>query len=1074
MLIVLIALFAVAMVAPLIFRVMDRSGFLVLAAVPAAGFIWLCTQLPHILASDELLAAGSGADGAGDPLVQTFDWLPSLGVQLSFRMDTLAAFMGLIVLGVGALVLVYCARYFSAGDPKLGSFGAVLLAFAGAMFGLVTTDDLLILYIFWEITSVLSFLLIGHAGHRIFARRSALTALVVTTFGGLAMLIGLLMLGEAAQTYRISDIVLAAPEMLTGPYSGAFMGWAIALVLIGALTKSAQVPFHFWLPAAMAAPTPVSAYLHAAAMVKAGIYLVARLAPGFADMATWQGLVLGVGMWTMLVGGWRALRQTDIKLVLAYGTVSQLGFLMIANGFGYRDAAMAGLAMLLAHSLFKAPLFMIVGTIDKKAGTRDLTKLSGLWRSQPWLFACALVGAASMAGIPPLFGFLAKESVLEQALHWAEVNTGAIGDSFWHAAWMWAPLVAIVIGSVFTVAYTARFIWGGFATKPAALDPDVDVATLAPNQKMADTELSRTMSWLGLSPVLLLSLACLVLPFVPEWTGALPTAFGATAAPLQPDDEPAYLALWHGFNVPLLLSGVILVLGLGAFLLRDRVSAAQAQVPTWFDAARAYRTFMGKLDAFGVWVTGRTQRGELSFYLFIILGVTVGGPLIAMLFPWHDDEGSVTLSNVAFFADWQLTSSPALIVVVLAMITATFTAMVARKRFMTIMLVSVTGYGLAAIFALQGAPDLALTQLLVESIILVAMVLGLRVLPARVEGARGRNDRWARALLAVSFGLVMMWVAATVLASRVADPISLDMPQLAYDIGGGSNVVNVILVDIRAWDTFGEITVLAAAATGVASLVFIQQRDRRRRQLGDIADGSVGRVSAPQKGIAKDELDTMRRFATVERDAWLVAGRTLAPERRSIIFEVVTRLIFHAVIVLSIYLLLAGHNTPGGGFAGGLIAGLALTIRYLAGGRYELEQALPVPAGVVLGSGLAIAAISGVVPLFFGGQVFQSYDLEATLPLFGYIHPVSSVAFDVGVYLVVVGLVVDVLRSLGSEVDRRAEADTRSLGEAERRRRQARRNAAARAAAAQSATAPNSTPTPSAPAPSGPSEGSSR
>lgn len=1037
MLIVLIALFAVALVAPLIFRYMGRGGFLVLAAAPAAGFIWLCTQLPNILRSDELLAAGSEADTSGTALVQSYEWLPSLGVHLSFRMDTLAAFMGLIVLGIGALVLVYCTRYFSAGDPKIGSFGAVLLAFAAAMFGLVITDDLLILYIFWEITSVLSFLLIGNAGHRIFARRSALTALIVTTFGGLAMLVGLLMLGEASGTYRISDIVTSAPELLSGPYSGAFMGWAIALVLIGALSKSAQVPFHFWLPAAMAAPTPVSAYLHAAAMVKAGIYLVARLAPGFAEMQVWQGLVLGIGMWTMLVGGWRALRQTDTKLVLAYGTVSQLGFLMIANGFGYRDAAMAGMAMLLAHALFKAPLFMVVGIIDKKSGTRDLTKLSGFWRTQPWLFATAAIASLSMAGVPALFGFIAKESVLEQALHWAEVNTAGVDDNFWHSVWMWAPLVVIALGSVLTVAYTARFLWGAFATKPARLDPDADVEHLPDNALMPDTRLEQANTWLSLAPAALLAVICVAAAAVPGWIGRLPEAFGATMAPLQPHDEPAYLALWHGLNPVLFISLGIIVVGVLAFLVRDRISTVQAQVPPWFDAARAYRWLMARLDAFGVWVTGRTQRGELSFYLFIILGVAVLGPLLAMLFPAHDN-GDVALANVAFMADWQLTENPGLVIIVLAMIVATVTAMVARKRFMIIMLVSVTGYGLAAIFALQGAPDLALTQLLVESILLVAMVLGLRVLPSRLEGSRGRNDRWARAILAISFGLVMMWVAATAMASRVADPISLDMPEMAYERGGGSNIVNVLLVDIRAWDTFGELTVLAAAATGVASLVFIQQRDRRRRQLGDVADGSVGRVRATARGVDSGELATMRRFASVERDAWLVAGRTLAPERRSIIFEVVTRLIFHAIIVLSIYLLLAGHNSPGGGFAGGLIAGLALTIRYLAGGRYELEQALPVPAGVVLGSGLAIAAVSGIVPLFFGGQVFQSFDAEFTLPLFGDIHAVSSTVFDVGVYLVVIGLVVDVLRSLGSEVDRRAEAETRARVEADRRRAEAR------------------------------------
>ncbi|PXA78567.1 Na+/H+ antiporter subunit A [Auritidibacter ignavus] len=1037
MLIVLIALFAVALVAPWIFRVTDRAGFFVLAAVPAAGFIWVLTQMPHILHSEQLLASGAAADAANDPLVRTYPWLTEIGVELSFRMDTLAALMSLIVLGVGALVLVYCSRYFSAGDPRNGTFGAQLLAFAGAMFGLVTTDDLLVLYIFWEITSVLSFLLIGYAGQRIFARRSAITALIVTTFGGLAMLVGLMMLGESAGTYRISEVVNRSEELLTGPYSGAFMGWAIGLVLLGALTKSAQVPFHFWLPAAMAAPTPVSAYLHSAAMVKAGVYLVARLAPGYADMPVWQVMVLGVGMWTMLVGGWRALRQTDIKLVLAFGTVSQLGFLMIANGLGDRDAAMAGLAMLMAHTLFKAPLFMLVGLIDKMAGTRDVNRLSGLGRNHPWLFAFALLASLSMAGIPPFFGFVAKESVLESALHWGEVHSQVATDayaapSFWGIVWAWLPLAVAVLGSVFTVAYTARFLWGGFATKTTVDDQGV-------TKQMEDTPVEKSASILGTTPAAVLSVISLVAAFVPGLMGALPKAYGQTAEPLAGfENDPAYLALWHGFTPVLAISIAIILVGLVLYAFKDRVWHAQDAVPSWVDSAKVYRWTLQRLDAFAVWVTGRTQRGDLAFYLFIILTVATVGPLLAMLFPTNNDPTTVSLPNVAFFGDWRLEQSPGLVLASICMIIAVAGAVWARRRFMAVMLVSATGYVLAAIFALRGSPDLALTQLLVESIVLVAMVLGLRVLPPRVPtGLHGRNNRWARALLSIGFGLVMMWLAATVLASRVQDPISLKMPELAAEEGGGYNIVNVTLVDMRAWDTFGEITVLTAAATGVASLVFIATRERfRHHSLADVEPGSVGRYNHKAASLSTGEISVVRGFSTVSRDPWLIAGRTLAPERRSIIFEVVTRLIFHVIILISIYLLLAGHNVPGGGFAGGLLAGLALTIRYLAAGRYELAQTVRIPAGVVLGSGLALAAISGIIPLFFGGEVFQQVDFEFTLPVFGYVHAASALIFDIGVYLVVIGLVIDVLRSLGAEVDRRYEKELAVREEAEARRKQ--------------------------------------
>ncbi len=375
MITVLAVHFAVAAVAPLLFRRFGRNSFFALAAVPAASFIWLLLQHDAVYSG----TVYSGSDGA---ITEVVPWIPGLQLDLAFRMDALAWVMSLLVLGVGALVLVYCARYFENKDEYLGGFGAQLLAFAGAMFGLVIADDLLLMFIFWELTTVLSYLLIGYARTRLSARRSALQALVVTTAGGLAMLVGLIILGSTAGTYRIQAILDEAPALVAGPAGGAVSA-AVVLILIGAITKSALVPFHFWLPGAMAAPTPVSAYLHAAAMVKAGIYLVARMAPGFAETAPWPPIVLGLGLATMLVGGYRALRQTDIKLILAYGTVSQLGFMTMVVGLGTPEAALAGLALLLAHGLFKATLFLVVGIIDHQAGTRDIRELSGRLRLGP-------------------------------------------------------------------------------------------------------------------------------------------------------------------------------------------------------------------------------------------------------------------------------------------------------------------------------------------------------------------------------------------------------------------------------------------------------------------------------------------------------------------------------------------------------------------------------------------------------------------------------------------------------------------------------------------------------------------
>ncbi|MCG2623217.1 Na+/H+ antiporter subunit A [Arthrobacter sp. I2-34] len=976
MLIVLTLLFVVAFAAPLIFRKLGRSTFYLLAAVPAGGLVWLLATFGRYTVADQHGVAGPNA-----PPSQVVAWIPQLQLELAFRMDALSAVVSLLILGVGALVLFYCARYFKADDAHLGPFGAQLLAFAAAMFGLVITDDLLMLYVFWELTTILSYLLIGFARQRLAARRSALMALMVTTLGGLAMLVGMIMLGQTAGTYRISELINRAPELLA---HGTVVNIAVVLILVGAISKSALIPFHFWLPAAMAAPTPVSAYLHAAAMVKAGIYLVARFAPGFAGTGYWDAVVTVLGLLTMLVGGWQALRQFDLKLILAYGTVSQLGLLVLVTGLGDRDGAVAALGLLLAHGLFKATLFLVVGIIDHQSGTRDIRQLSGIHRAAPALFGVALVGAASMAGVPPLLGFVAKESVYEAFFQQAQ-----------HGGWAdWLVLAGVVAGSMLTFAYSARFVWGGFATKP-----DAEATAFKPV----------SYAFLASPAVLAAATVCF---------GLWPAPVDAAVQPyswLFPADGGIHLALWHGVTPVLGLAALTLAVGALLFRYRREVARFQDSTIRVVEAERIYRAVVGALDEAAIWVTGRTQRGSLIFYLFVILTVAIVTPVSALLFigaPWPDD--------------WVWFDSPVQAIAGAIVIAGALAAVRANKRFLAVLMVSVTGYGLALIFALQGAPDLALTQMLVETIVLVAIVLALRSLPARLWLRTPGRYRLLRAGLGLAFGLAMMGLAAVAMASRTAPPVSLAFPELAYEGGGGANIVNVTLVDLRAWDTFGEISVLALAATGVASLIFVRGRGDKRPRAVTVATGSVDRMSElDELGHRSAAVLTARRFATATRDAWLVAGRTLAPERRSIILEVVTRLLFHSVMVFSIYLLLAGHNLPGGGFSGGLLAGLALTIRYLAGGRVELAEATPVSAGVLLAAGLGTASLTALAPLFFGGEVFQSAIIHFSLPVFGEHKFVTSTIFDIGVYLVVVGLVLDVLRSFGSEVDERSESRPR-------------------------------------------------
>ncbi|GAA5154330.1 Na+/H+ antiporter subunit A [Nocardioides marinquilinus] len=933
-----------AAVAPALVRRLGRRAFAVLALVPVAAVVWALAQTGTVL--------------DGETVWQRVSWIPTIDLQLDLTLDALRWLLVLVVAGVGAVVLLYCTWYFSDDSAGLVAFASTFIAFVGAMLGLVVSDNTLVLFVFWELTTVCSFLLIGFDPTNRAARLAAIQALVVTTLGGLAMLVGLLMLGQGAGTYSLTALVADPP-------GGTATSVALWLVLVGALSKSAIVPFQFWLPGAMAAPTPVSAYLHAASMVKAGLILVALLAPGFAEVAGWRPVLTALGALTMLLGGWRALRQVDIKLLLAYGTVSQLGFLLVVLAVGTRTAALAGVALVLAHALFKAALFLVVGVVDQATGTRDLHVLSGVGRRLPWVAVAAVLAGASMAGIPPLLGFVAKETMWAGLLELTEPD-GPSGLPPWAG---WVLVVAVLAGSCLTVAYTVRFLWGAFAAKPG----------------VAPTEVARAGVPFVAGPVLLAALG-LGLGFA---GAALTDAVGVYADRLPAVGHDEYLALWHGWERPLLLTAVTVVVGGVLFVVRDPLCHLQVRMASPVSAVQVYQAGLRGVDRVAVEVTGFVQRGSAALYLAIILGVMVIGPGAAMVWAL---AGRSDLDLVA----WDRLGQP---IVGAVMIAAAIETVRSRRRLRAFILAGVTGYGCAVLFLLHGAPDIALTQVLVETLVLVVIVLVLRRLPDYFTDRPLRPIRFARMALAGAMGMVVTGALYVAGSSRLAVPDTADLVQRAYDFGYGRNIVNVTLVDVRAWDTFGEISVLVVAATGVASLIFVDTRSGGVRRLAD----------AP----SPERFDLQR-----SRPTWLAAPGTLSPDRRSIVFEVVTRLIFHGMVVFSFYLLLAGHNLPGGGFAAGLVTGLALMVRYLAGGRYELDEALPLDAGVVIGTGLFVAALSGLGPVAFGGEVLQTADVYLRLPWLGELHLVSSVGFDIGVYLVVVGLALDLLRTFGARLDR--------------------------------------------------------
>ncbi len=965
--------FAVACLAPLLVSVLRARAFFVLAAVPAVAFGWLVAQAPIIV--------------PGGSLTQTAPWIPTLGVDLAYRIGTLQWVLALLVTGVGALVLFYCRWYFSGADVPART-GGLLVAFAGAMLGLVTADDLILLYVFWELTTVFSYLLVGHNPTRGANRRAALTALMVTTFGGLAMLVGIVMIGVTAGTFSLSA-VMAEPALLG---TGTVAVVAILLLLVGALTKSAQVPFHFWLPGAMAAPTPVSAYLHAAAMVKAGVYLVALLAPVFADLPGWRPVVLTLGAMTMIIGAWRALRQYDIKLLLAYGTVSQLGFLMAMCGLGTRSAMLAGVAMIISHALFKAALFLVVGVVDRSTGTRDIRKLSGVAKRLPLVAAAAAVAAASMAAVPPLIGFTAKEAAFESLVYLLP-DGDQTGIPPLPAFLLMGALVA---GSALTVAYTLRFLWGAFGTKPGVLP----------------TEVTREPFGFGLAPVILAA-ASLVGGFVgPTLTRVLdPLAETAEVG------EPSHgIALWHGLTAPLAMSALALAVGVLMFVRRRWIGRVQATFPKTPEAEEVYQSLMRGIDRSAVEVTAVTQRGSLPIYLGTIM-------LVLVVLP-----GSVLLTLPTWPNSLRPWDVPGQVLVGATMIVAAVLAASSRGRLKAVILVGVTGYGTALMFLLHGAPDLALTQILVETVTLVVFVLVLRKLPKYFTDRPLHSSRWWRLVIAIMVAFTVVSTVYLAAGARVATPVSEAFYEAAYTFGYGKNIVNVTLVDIRSWDTLGEISVLVVAATGVASLIFIR---RRYTEL------------EPPRGAGRPRRRSFRRPETQAQDnstqgrmTWLRGTERLSPMKRSIIFEVITRLLFPVMILTSLFFLFSGHNNPGGGFAGGLIAGLALTIRYLAGGRHELDEAAPVDAGRVLGVGLLTAGLSSLAPVLVGGRIGQSFDIGVNAPylsylptpwgtvtLMGEIHFVTSVIFDIGVYLVVIGVMLDLARSLGSGIDQHEEED---------------------------------------------------
>ncbi|MDO5034993.1 MAG: Na+/H+ antiporter subunit A [Actinomycetaceae bacterium] len=945
-----------ACVAPFLARKLGRNTLLLMALAPLTAVAW---------------ALSYTREAFTNPPEFVWDWVGELGLGVVFRLDPLSWMMTLIVSGVGAIVMIYASRYFSENAVGLGRFSAIFTGFAAAMLGLVTADHLIIIYLFWELTTIFSYLLIGHHFDRRPARAAARQSIQVTGLGGLAMFAGFVMIGEApGGTYSVTELVERVKNSSVNPDLSAVplevldlnspqVIVAALLIIIGAGSKSALVPHHFWLPGAMAAPTPVSAYLHAAAMVKAGVYLIARLTPGFTFIPGWSPVLVVFGFATMFLGAYRALRQYDLKLVLAYGTVSQLGLMTAAIAYGTAATYAAGIAMLVAHAVFKSALFMSVGLVEKATGTRDLRDISALYKYEPVLAISAAVLASSMAGIPPLLGYVGKEAFITTLIAgtnapWGEANVDTLA------------LVALTIGSMFTAAYSWRYWWGAFARKRL-------------NVEMQLTELPK----IAVAPVVLLALASFA-AISPGWLQTLTEYITAGGI------GSAHIALWSGIQ-PALLTALILAGGAWMAWKRPLVARIQRRIaPKHLQIHEFYRWTMLELELIASKITRLLHRGSLPWditTIFLVFIAALGFGLVEVgqtevkLRLW-DSLVQVGIAGLA--------------------ITAAFVTVKARSRINAVLALGVVGSAVSLLYMSYGAPDLALTQMLVEVVSLVVFVLVLRSLPQNFSVRTLAVSRWMRIGIATMIGIVVSGAAIVATQARVAQPISTLIPAEAYVFGAGENVVNVILVDTRAWDTVGELSVLLATATGVASMIYLV----RRNQLPE-------------------------RKKPTKPGSWLPAIAMVSPRSRSLLLEVGTRILFPTMLIASLWLLWVGHNHPGGGFAGGILAGIAFTLRYMAGGRHELMEAAPINPGRLLGFGLFTAAVGAFLPLAFGNTVLQSTPIDISLGALGTIHFTSALLVDIGVYLLVVALVLDLITALGGQIDKdraQDEADAQKAG----------------------------------------------
>ena len=875
----------------------------------------------------------------GTTVLQTWSWLPQLGIDLSFRLDALGLLFSLLITGIGTLIYIY-AYYYLSPKNSLSKLYQLLMFFMAAMLGISLSNNLLVLLVFWELTSISSFLLVGYWNNYEAAQRGSRMALTITGMGGLSMLGGFILLGQITGTYQIDQILGMAEKIQQSPL---FVP-TLLLILLGAFTKSAQFPFHFWLPNAMAAPTPVSAYLHSATMVKAGIFLLARLIPIFAGAALYHNIVTFVGLFTLCMAAFFAIFKEDLKGLLAYSTISHLGLIICLLGIGSPLAVAAAIFHIINHATFKAALFMIAGIIDHESGTRDLRKLSGLWQLLPFTATLTMITAASMAGVPLTNGFLSKEMFFTELL--ANLSGPVMVIS---------AIVATFAG-IFAVAYSVRLVHGVFFDGP--------IGKNVPNKDAHEPPFGMR------APATLLAILCILVGIFPALLIENIVNSTTRASTQLASFEGVHIAIWHGINTPLIMSIIALIGGLGFYFALAKGGKIRA-----IDLDPYLGKFQGKIlfDLFlkHLLLNARkfkrtTENGKLQSYLtwIVVFSITI---VSVPLFNANLDTGTRVLTDAPFLA----------IVLWLLLFSACWMMLwFHHERIKAVLISGAVGLVVTIVFVCFSAPDLALTQITVDVVTTVLLLMSLSLLPQLTPYESKVSHRWRDAIIAIGGGLGIAWITWLIL-TRDHNSISWFFMQQAIPLGGGTNVVNVILVDFRGFDTFGEITVLGIAAIGTLCLM----------------DGMRAHGTTPTQGLSY-------RF-----------------NPSPLMFRITSSWILALALVVSLYIFLRGHNLPGGGFIAGLITSLALVIQYIALGQDYAERLLKAKSGrlyeIWIGIGLVIAGLSGIGSWLWDRPFLTSAHVFVNPPLLGEMHLASAAIFDLGVYITVVGATMLMISVLG-------------------------------------------------------------